>query len=296
MAPQTEAAPPAERALDRLPPEDALAQMLEGQIAALEAVRPALPALSAASARMAATLAGDGRIVYAAAGSPALMALADAAEQPGTFGLAPDRFLLLMAGGVPRDARMPGGPEDDADAATAAAAALRPGDLVVALSASGTTAWPRAVVAAARRRGLYTVALASVAGSPLLADADLPILVETPPEALAGSTRLGAGTAQKAALNLMSTLAAVRLGHVHDGQMVNVVADNAKLRARAAAMVARTAGVPPETAAAHLAATGGAVKPAILTAAGAPSPDAAERLLAECAGHLRPALARLTAR
>jgi N-acetylmuramic acid 6-phosphate etherase len=269
--------------------------MLDGQIAALAALRPALPALAAAAARIAATLAAGGRIVHAAAGSSALMALADAAEQPGTFGLAPEQFLLLMAGGVPTGATMPGTPEDDAEGATRAAAALRDGDLVIALSASGTTPWPLAIARAARARGLPVVAIACNPGAPLLAEADLPILAETPPEALAGSTRLGAGTAQKAALNILSTLAAVHLGHVHDGQMVNLSADNAKLRARAAAMVARIAGVAEAAAADALARTEGRVKPAILLAAGAAGPADAARRLGASEGRLGPALARLRA-
>jgi N-acetylmuramic acid 6-phosphate etherase len=119
------------------------------------------------------------------------------------------------------------------------------------------------------------------------------ICLETPPEVIAGSTRMGAGTAQKIALNMLSTLMAIRLGHVHDGFMVNVVADNAKLRMRARSIVMSVTGAGAEAADAALAASGGAVKPAILIASGAPSLAEAQRLLAMHEGHIRPSLADL---
>ena len=138
------------------------------------------------------------------------------------------------------------------------------------------------------------IAIANVAGSPLLACGDVAVLLDTGAEVVAGSTRMGAATAQKIALNMLSTLTALRLGHVHDGLMVNLVADNAKLRGRAARIVAEVAGVTPAAAEAALTAADGAVKPAILIAAGAADRAAADRLLAETGGHLGPALARLT--
>ena len=117
------------------------------------------------------------------------------------------------------------------------------------------------------------------------------MLLDTGPELVAGSTRMGAATAQKIALNMISTLAGLRLGHVHDGYMVNVVADNAKLRDRAARIVAAVAGAGEAAARAALEATGGAVKPAMLDRrrrrATAPTPTA---LLAASGGHIGPAL------
>ena len=103
---------------------------------------------------------------------------------------------------------------------------------------------------------------------------------------------MGAGTAQKIALNMMSTVMGIALGHVHDGMMVNVQADNAKLRERAAGMVARIANVADEVAREHLDDAGGAVKPAVLLAAGVESREAANTLLVDNDGHLRAALAR----
>jgi N-acetylmuramic acid 6-phosphate etherase len=113
-----------------------------------------------------------------------------------------------------------------------------------------------------------------------------PVLLDTGAEVVAGSTRMGAGTAQKITLNMISTLAALSLGHVHDGLMVNLVADNAKLRARALRIVAEIARVDEARAEAALAAAGGAIKPACLIAAGVPNLEAAEARLLESGGRI----------
>ena len=118
-------------------------------------------------------------------------------------------------------------------------------------------------------------------------------MVDTPPEQLSGSTRLGAGTAQKIALNTLSTLMGVELGHVHRGMMVNVIADNAKLRERAGRIVETIADVDAERARAALSEAGGQVKLACLLAKGAPTAEAAEAALRQAEGRLGPAFDRL---
>jgi N-acetylmuramic acid 6-phosphate etherase len=190
VLPQTEKAEQAELTIDRLDGAESLARMLDGQRAALESVRPALPSIEAGAALVAATLRGSGRLVYAAAGSSGLMALADGAELPGTFGIPQERIVIRMAGGVPVDGAMPGETEDDAAAAEDAASALGASDLVIALSASGTTPYPLAIARVARQRSSRVIAICNNSGTPLLAEADVAICLETPPEVLAGSTRL----------------------------------------------------------------------------------------------------------
>ena len=132
------------------------------------------------------------------------------------------------------------------------------GDCLIAVSASGSTPYAVGALKEAVRLGAKTIAIANNAGSPLLQLAEAPILLATPPEIIAGSTRMGAGTAQKIALNMLSTLAAIHLGHVHDGYMVNLHADNIKLRGRAARIVAAIAGCDEKAALAALEKTGGA--------------------------------------
>jgi N-acetylmuramic acid 6-phosphate etherase len=288
----TERLHPLAEGLDTLPGSEVLDRLLSAQAAALAAVRPALPALDAGAALMAQAVAAGGALVYAGAGSSALMAMADALELPATFGLPPGRVGILMAGGLPRTAQMPGASEDDTDAAAADAGRIRRGDVVIAVTASGSTPYALAVATAARARGASVIAIANNPGAAIFAAADVRVCLATPPEIIAGSTRMGAGTAQKVALNLMSTLMGIRIGAVHDGRMVAVVADNAKLRDRARAMVETIAGTDAATAGAALAATGFAVKPAVLVARGLTAGDAA-RALAESGGNLRAALARL---
>ena len=288
--PMTENLHPQAPGLDARPLPEVARLLLDSQAAALQAVSSAAASIAQAAELMADTLRSGGRLVYVAAGSSGLMALADAAELGATFGISEDRIQLHMAGGIPVDARMPGNTEDDSAAATRAAETIRAGDLVIALSASGTTPYPLAFIEAARPRGIRVVAIANNPDTPLLKAADIPILLATPPELISGSTRLGAGTAQKVALNTMSTLMGVALGHVHDGMMVNVVADNAKLRARAAGIVARIADISFDEAAAALEQAEGAVKPAVLLASGYADLATAKDRLEETGGRLRDAL------
>jgi N-acetylmuramic acid 6-phosphate etherase len=281
--------------LDQQPPAVVLGFLADAQVQAAKAVRGAIENIAHAAVIVAETLAGGGRVAYAAAGSSGLMALADALELPGTYGIPRERILVLFAGGAAALQDMAGGPEDDAAGAAreVAEAGLGKGDCLVAVSASGSTPYAVGALKEAIRLGAKTIAIANNAGSPLLELAQEPILLATPPEVIAGSTRMGAGTAQKIALNMLSTLAAIHLGHVHDGYMVNLHADNAKLRGRAARIVAAITGCGEKAALAVLEKTGGSVKPAILLAAGAVDVKAAEELLDKTGRRLRPALSNL---
>ncbi|MGH6860962.1 MAG: N-acetylmuramic acid 6-phosphate etherase, partial [Phyllobacterium sp.] len=281
--------------LDERSPGHVLELLLEALDEAAKAVAGATDALAAAARLAAETIEAGGRLAYAAAGSSGLMALADALELPGTYGLAPGRVVILIAGGIASLGRLAGTYEDDAAQAARdiAEAGLRRGDCLIAVSASGTTPYALAAIAEARARGLKVIAIANNADVPLFQGADVAIALETPAEMVAGSTRMGAGTAQKIALNLLSTLMAIELGHVHDGYMVNLVADNIKLRERAARIVAAIGACDPGDAARLLDASGGSVKSAVMLAAGAASAEEAARLLDSNQQRLRPALSQL---
>ncbi|RWD59797.1 MAG: N-acetylmuramic acid 6-phosphate etherase [Mesorhizobium sp.] len=281
--------------LDVQTPEAILAFLANAQIEAAKAVHGAIPAIAAAAELIARQLKSGGRLAYAAAGSSGLMAVADALELPGTFGIARDRIAILIAGGDEAFRTLAGGPEDDTEEAAAAVAKadIGKGDCLIAISASGSTPYAVQAIGDARRRGAATIAIANNSGAPLFGEADVAILLETPPELIAGSTRMGAGTAQKIALNMLSTLAAVHLGHVHDGYMVNLTADNIKLRDRAVRMVAAITGRSRDEAARLLEESGGVVKTAILLAAGAANADAAEKILEGTGQKLRPALSAI---
>ncbi len=278
--------------IDVRSPTDAAGFMLDGQSAAIDAVRAAAHSISRASHRMAVAVGSNNSLHYAAAGSSGLLALADASELRGTFGIPSDKIHIHMAGGVPVDAHMPGDTEDDDKAVELISETITAGDVVIVLTASGSTPFALAVARAAQRKAAVVIGIANNPGTPLLQMADEPICIATPPEVIAGSTRLGAGTAQKATLNLMSTLMGVELGHVYRGEMVNVIADNAKLVRRATNMVSRIAGVSEELARDAIAKTSGRVKPAILVAAGCPLEEA-NALLEQNNGQLGPCFSSL---
>lgn len=281
--------------IDARTPESVLRLLADAQIEAAGAVRAAIPEIAEAAEKIAASLAAGGRLVYAAAGSSGLMALADALELPGTFGIPRERVFILLAGGREALVNLAGGPEDDAGQAEldVASTGLAEGDCLIALSASGSTPYAIGALEEAKRRGASTIAFANNAGAPMFDIAETSVLLATPPEVVAGSTRMGAGTAQKIALNMMSTMAAIHLGHVHDGYMVNLHADNIKLHERAARIVSAIAGCDTAEAQALLERSGGSVKIAILLAAGAASLEAANQLLDGVDQKLRSALSKL---
>ncbi|MDB5659092.1 MAG: Sugar isomerase [Cypionkella sp.] len=271
--------------------EDVFTRLLDAQIAAVSTIRPALSALIAAAEASADALRSGFRLGYAGAGSSGLMALADCIELLGTFGIPVDRTPMLFAGGAAALMQMTGAVEDDPAQAIPdlARAAFGSGDVVICVSASGNTPYTIAVAQGAKANGAHVVGISNFAGSALLKLSDFPVPLDTGPEVIAGSTRMGAASAQKVALNMLSTLVGIRLGNVHDGYMVNVVADNAKLIDRAARIVAAISGQDPEQARDALRKSGGAVKPAILIALGVEPRQALAKLQAG-GGHLYAAM------
>lgn len=283
------------RGLDERQPVDALKVLADGQKAAAAVVDAALGDIAAAARLAADALLSGGRLVYAGAGSSGLMAMADALELPGTYGIAHDRIVILLAGGAASLVDLAGGYEDDRDlaASDAAAADIGSKDCVISVSASGSTPYALAIAAYAKEKGARVVAMANNPGAALFSDADVTILLQTPPEVISGSTRMGAGTAQKIAFNMFSTLVGIHLGHVHDGHMVNLKADNIKLKGRACRIVSDISGVGLDEAERLLARSEGSVKTAVLLAAGAVDAGAAKAALDRSEQSLRRALKTL---
>lgn len=275
-----------------------LAALIGDQIRAVHRVAAAAEALSAAAAALAAALRAGGRLIYLGAGASGALALQDGAELPGTFGLDPARLVLVSPAVAAPGRRVDAGGEDDEGSARRAIEALGPGpnDLVLAVSASGSTPFTLAGARAAKALGARVVALVCRSGAPLLGCADVGVVIDTGPEAVDGSTRLAAGTAQKAALGVISTLACAKLGHVHRRLMVNLRPDNAKLRERAVRIVERLGEVDEATATAALGATRYDVKAAVVAAAGGLDAEAAKALVEASEGDLGIALARAPAR
>lgn len=291
----TEPASSRYRGLETWSSAEVLQALWEAQAAALAAVPPALPAIESCCDAALPRLVAGGRIAYAGAGTSARVAAQDGAELAPTFGFPAERIVLLIAGGPDALRTSIENAEDDTAAASAAVAdaAIGRADVLLAVAASGTTPFTVATAQAARARGALVAGIAAVADSALLRASDHPILVATGAEPVAGSTRLKAGTAQKIVLNLISTLLMVRLGHVHDGMMVDMQPRNAKLRRRALAMVLRIAGGDPADAQLALDACDGNVKRAVLRLRGLDA-AATEAALARHGGLLRAALEELS--
>lgn len=290
----TETVSPRFAAIDGWPARDLVDGILDGQFAAIAAVQAAAPALARAVEAAAERLAGGGRLVYLGAGTSGRIATQDAVELRPTFDWPAERARVLMAGGPEAFVAAQEGAEDsEADAVAGLdALGIGPADVAIGVAASGRTPFAVAGLRHARGRGALTIGVFNNRGAALGTVCDIPVLLDTGAEFVAGSTRMKAGTAQKAALNAFSTALMVRLGFVWRGQMVEMRPTNAKLRERAEAMVARLTGAEPQAARAALDAAGGVIKVAVVMLAFGLDRDGAGARLAEARGNLRVAMER----
>lgn len=278
--------------LDLWPTEAAVEAMLEGQLAAVAALKSQTARIAAASEAAALALKAGGRLIYVGAGTSGRIAVQDGVELSPTFNWPRERLLLLMAGGAAALTESAEGAEDDAAAGTGGIidAGVGECDVVIGVAASGRTPFTVAAVQAARTAGALTIGVANNPGTPLLTAVEYSLLADTGSEVIAGSTRMKAGTAQKAVLNLFSTATMLRCGLVHRGLMVNMRVSNDKLLARGRAMVRDLAGVDEAAAGQALDTARLDIKRAVLIALGASLDEAATLLLLHD-DDLRPALA-----
>ncbi len=281
---------PRTRDLDRLAPVELVAAFQEEDRAAVEAAVRARSSIARAVELAHAALAGGGRLVLVGAGTSGRLAVLEASECPPTFSTPPETVIALMAGGERAFTRAVEGAEDDRAAGTRAVEEARVDgrDLLIGVTASGRTPYVLAALAEARARGAKTALVACSPPGEELADAL--VLLETGPEALAGSTRMKAGTATKIALNAITTGAMVLSGRVHGNLMVDVAPTNAKLRDRAERIVSEIAGVERTRARELLERSGGEVKTAVVAGKLGLTAEAARERLKTAGGRLREAL------
>jgi N-acetylmuramic acid 6-phosphate etherase len=274
--------------LDLRPTVEVVRALNEANAVVLEALRDAEDDLVGV---VDAAAALSGRVIYVGAGSAGAMAAADAAEWGPTFSVPDGSIVALVAGAhLPHGAEREGA-EDDADAGAAEVSALAPtaDDVVVAISASGSTPYAIGALGAARERGALTAAIVCAPGSPLAALADHAVVLAVGPEVIAGSTRLKAGTAQKLALNAFSTALMVRRGRTYGNLMSGMRVANAKLRERAVRICCLAAGCDEDAARAALAASDDDLEVALVALLAEVDPSEAHaRLLA--AGSVRGAV------
>ncbi len=284
--PPTEAVNPQTAGLDELETCALVETIVADQHAAVEAVFAQSAMLARVVDAIERRLEG-GRLYYVGAGSSGRIGVLDAAEIPPTFGLSPELVRACMAGGDAALLRAVEGAEDDAEAGAALADGFANGDVVLGLSASGSAAFVVAAIERAKEKGALTIAITSSADSALARAAEMAIILDTGAEVLAGSTRLKAGTAQKIALNAISTAVMVRMHKVYDNLMVDVVATNRKLRARAIRLIAKLARVDESRASDLLRMAGGRVKTAVVMERLGVNRKQAESLLDCAEGSLR---------
>jgi len=285
----TESIHPKSARLDRLGIERTVSLLQSEDRKVLAALRLARPAIvRAANAFRDTYLAGRNCFLFGAGTSGRLVVL-EAAELPPTFGTDPRRVVAIIAGGRGAVFRAQEGAEDRADDGARRAARVRPGDLVVGVSASSVTPFVRAALEAARRRKARTVLVtASRPGRARIAD--VVVRLDVGPEVVAGSTRLKAGTATKMALNQITTSALASAGKVFGPWMIDLRAGSEKLRDRALRIVGAACGVSSEDARRLLGRARGELRAAILMGrTGARYAEARKRLDA-AKGDLRTAL------
>ena len=212
-------------------------------------------------------LASGGRLIYVGAGTSGRLGVLDAAECPPTFLTDPHMVQGVIAGGLDALTRSIEGAEDRPEDGAAAVdeRGVNEHDVVFAIATGGTTPFVHGAIQRASERRAKTVFFACVPENQVADEADVSIRVITGPEVLTGSTRMKAGTATKILLNMITTLAMVRLGKVYENLMVDVnTTGNAKLLDRGTRIIATLTGQPREASRALLEAAGGQVKTALV--------------------------------
>lgn len=257
-----------------------------------QAVGRELAPISRAVDVIAKAFARGGRMIYVGAGTSGRLATLDAAECPPTFGVSPLLVQAVIAGGRRALTGAVEGAEDSAAAAQRdlKAKRLTSRDVVVGITASGSTPYVLGGLEFARKQGAETIGITANRRSPIAKLARILIAPDTGPEVIAGSTRMKAGTGQKLVLNLLSTAAMIRAGHVYDNWMVDVALTNEKLRQRGRRILEEAAGVSSEEAALALAESKNNLRVAlVMLKTGVAAPNA-QRMLTRARGNLRQAL------
>jgi N-acetylmuramic acid 6-phosphate etherase len=278
--------------LDLLGTDELVKLMNEEDARVPGAVEKARDAIGAAIEAIVERLRSGGRLLYIGAGTSGRIGAMDAAECPPTFNTPPEMVQAIVAGG---DTALAGAKEDAEDDDAAGGAAIDnigagADDAVMGIAASGRTPFVLGALRRARERGALTVGVSCNPDAALSEIVEHPIEVVTGPEFISGSTRLKAGTAQKLVLNMISTIAMVRLGKTYGNLMVDVKATNEKLRARARRIVAEATGADADSVDAALEDAGGDVKVAIVMLERGLDPESASTALRDSGGMLRAAL------
>ena len=292
----TEQQNPRTRGLDAKSTREILRAIHREDAIVAKAVAGAIPAIARAVDAVAQALRNGGRVFYVGAGTSGRLATLDAAELPPTFGTPARLVQAVIAGGCGALTRSVEGAEDNRaqGGRDLAARHLNRNDIVVGITASGSTPYVLGALAFARGRGAVTVGITSNPRTPIVRLARINILTPTGPEVITGSTRMKAGMAQKMVLNMLSTAAMIRMGRIFDNWMVGVALTNRKLRARGLRILAESSGATIAEATRALRQSGHNLEVALLMLKTGVKAGEAQRRLHAGSGSVRTALARQT--
>jgi N-acetylmuramic acid 6-phosphate etherase len=257
-----------------------------------KAVARAIPAIARAVDAITQALRRGGRLFYVGAGTSGRLAALDAAEIPPTFGTPARLVQAVIAGGRRALTYAVEGAEDNRaqGARDLAAHGLNHNDVVVGITASGSTPYVLGALEFARRRRAVTVGVAANPETQITRHAEISIVTETGPEVITGSTRMKAGTAQKMVLNMLSTSAMVRMGRVYDNWMIGVALTSRKLQARGLRILAEASGATMAVATLALRQSGHNMDVALIMLKTGSTAREAQRRLRAAAGNVRDAL------
>ena len=288
----TERRNPASKHLDRMTALEIVRLMNREDCKVAKAVGRELPAIARTVEAIVSAMRRGGRLIYVGAGSSGRMAVLDAAECPPTFGISPKRIVALIAGGRRAVTGAVEGAEDSMrnGERDLRARKLTRDDIVVGIAASGTTPYVLGTLQYARKRGATTVAITANRRMPVARVANIVIALEVGPEVLTGSTRLKAGTSQKMVLNMLSTAAMTRLGHVYENLMIDAEMTNEKLASRAVRILQEASGKSVSAAEHALRAAGHNMRVALVMLKLGASASESKRALRQAGGNLRLAL------
>lgn len=283
---------PASKHLDRLSALEIVRLMNREDRKVAAAVGRTLPAIARAVDVVVGALRGGGRLIYVGAGSSGRIAVLDAAELPPTFSTSPNLVRTLLAGGRAAMTRAVEGAEDSPENAERdlRKIKLQKKDAVAGICASGTTPYVLGALRLARKTGAATIAITVNRNTPVAQLADVLIATEVGPEVLTGSTRLKSGTSQKMVLNMLTTAAMARLGHVYENLMIDVKASNRKVSRRMVRILADASGESLSAAEHALRQAGHNMRVALVMLKLQINGKEAAKRLRDAKGHLRAAL------
>ncbi len=288
----TEQRNPRTRGLDAKSTLDILRAIHREDSMVAQAVVRAIPAIAKAVDAIAQALQRGGRLFYVGAGTSGRLAALDASEIPPTFGTPACMVQAVIAGGRRALTHAVEGAEDNRarGARDLATRGLNRNDVVVGITASGSTPYVLGAVEFARRRGAVTIGVTSNPRTSIAEMAKISVVTPTGPEVITGSTRMKAGTAQKMVLNMLSTAAMIRLGRVYDNWMIGVALTNQKLQARGLRILAAASGATVAEATRALRQSGHNMGIALIMLKSGASAREAQRRLRDAGGNVRRAL------